>query len=127
MRRIIIALLLSLALAACGPSISAPPDTGVTGQVLVGPMCPVMIQGQPCPDQPTQATVQVFDASGNKVTEFQTDDQGRFTVNLAPGQYTLRPQRGDGQGMGNFGKDEPVTVVQGQFATVTLSIDSGIR
>ena len=119
--------LVVLLLAGCGAGVSAPPNTGITGQVLVGPLCPVQIQGQPCPDQPVQATVQVLDTSGGQVTRFQTDDQGRFTVNLAPGNYVLRPQRGDGQGLGNLGKDQPVTVVQGQYVTVTLSIDSGIR
>ncbi len=126
-RRILAATVVILVLAGCGSAVSAPPDTGITGQVLLGPTCPVMIQGQPCPEQPVQATVTVYDQSGNKVTEFRSDDQGRFTVNLAPGTYTLRPQRGDGQGIGNMGKEQAVTVVKGQFITVQLTIDSGIR
>ena len=57
-----VALLLIAALAAlflaCKSEEEAPPLTsGIEGQVLIGPMCPVVQAGTPCPDKPYQATI----------------------------------------------------------------------
>src|SRR3990172_10032791 len=84
-------LLLSLFLSACVPLPTPPPNTGIEGQVFIGPMCPVVQVGVPCPDQPYQANITVLDQNGNRVTQFQTDSQGRFRVLLNQGAYVLRP------------------------------------
>jgi hypothetical protein len=73
--------------AACGAlSTPTPTDSGITGQALVGPVCPVMIEGQDCSDQPYQATITVNNLDGREITRFQTDEQGNFNVPLAPGR-----------------------------------------
>jgi len=38
---------------------STPTDSGIEGQVLIGPMCPAVQEGQECPDQPYQASLTV--------------------------------------------------------------------
>ncbi|MBI4314403.1 MAG: carboxypeptidase regulatory-like domain-containing protein [Chloroflexi bacterium] len=97
--------------------------SGIEGQVTIGPMCPVVMLNDPCPDQPYQATMDVLDASGEQVAQFQSDTQGRFKVALAPGVYTIRPQ---GEGI-TRAPQQDVTVVDGQFAPVEIIYDSGIR
>lgn len=97
--------------------------SGIEGQVTIGPMCPVVMLNDPCPDQPYQATVDVLDASGKQVAQFQSDAQGRFKVALAPGVYTIRPQRA---GIARAPQQD-VTVIAGQFTPVEIVYDSGIR
>ncbi|HLB47823.1 MAG TPA: carboxypeptidase-like regulatory domain-containing protein, partial [Anaerolineales bacterium] len=101
-----------------------PPDTGIEGQVLIGPMCPVVQSGTPCPDQPYQATIAVLDKNGRQVAQFQSDAQGWFLVSLAPGAYVLHPESPDGFARAG---EQPVTVVSGQYTQVTITYDSGIR
>jgi carboxypeptidase family protein len=124
-RNLLIVLVTCCIVATACSSTSAPPNTGITGRALAGPMCPVMIEGQPCPDKPVQVTLTVLNSSGGKVTTFQTDSEGKFTVDLAPGVYTLQVERTEGVYFG--GADQQVTVVEGQYTPVTVSVDTGIR
>jgi hypothetical protein len=50
---------LILVLATCSIYSPTPRGSGIEGQVLLGPMCPVVQQGQECPDQPYQTTLTV--------------------------------------------------------------------
>lgn len=103
-----------------------PSNTGITGLVTLGPMCPVEQAGQPCPDQPYQARIDVLDAQGTTVTSIQSDANGRFTVDLPPGDYVLHPLPPEGNILPMAG-DLPVTVTTGQYTDVQISYDSGIR
>src|SRR5712691_8625376 len=61
--------------------------SGIEGQILLGPTCPVERQGMPC-ERPYKATVVVWNAARTqKVLTFSADDEGRFQVSLAPGDY----------------------------------------
>lgn len=111
-------------LIACSSAATLSPNTGIEGQVLIGPMCPVVQAGTPCPDQPYQAAIAVLDKNGRQVAQFQSDAQGRFLVSLAPGTYTVRP--GSPDGFTRAG-EQTVTVVSGQYTQVTITYDSGIR
>lgn len=101
-----------------------PLDSGIEGTVTIGPMCPVMQSSNPCPDQPYQATLTVLTASGKKVFQFQTDENGRFRVDLAPGDYVLHPEAPNGL---PFAADIPFTVNEHKFTQLEISYDSGIR
>lgn len=120
--------ILSLALvaAACGRSGPAAAASGVEGVVLIGPMCPVVRADTPCPDQPFQSEIRVEDASGLRLTQFQTEPTGRFRVELAPGNYTLVPLSPNDGGPPSAAP-VPVTVPSGRFVRVTITYDSGIR
>ena len=75
-------------MAAC--STTAPsPSTGLTGVVVRGPVTPVCRVDVPC-DAPFSATFNV-ERSGRRVTQFQSDTAGQFTVFLQPGMYTVVP------------------------------------
>jgi hypothetical protein len=123
--RPIVALTLTLVgAAACHRSADAP-DSGVRGVVLVGPQCPVEVQGSPCPDTPFEGTVRATTTSGAVAGEADTDDSGRFELDLEPGTYTLAAVV-DGGGPPTA-VPQTVDVTEGSFAQVTLEVDSGIR
>jgi len=113
-----------LVLATCSIYSPTPRGSGIEGQVLVGPMCPVVQQGQECPDQPFQATLTVINRDGVQIAQFQTDDQGRFSVPLVPGEYTLHPESPNGI---PFAGDQSFIVETGRFTQITVHYDSGIR
>ena len=115
---------LTLTLAACASSATNTTASGIEGQVLIGPMCPVMQAGVPCPDQPYQATITVLDENRKKVTDFQSDAQGNFKIGLKPGTYILVPESPNH--MTRAG-EQTVPVVEGQFIRVMITYDSGIR
>lgn len=103
-----------------------PTDSGITGKVLVGPMCPVMIEGQDCPDQPYQATITVNSLEGRRIVQFQTDEEGNFNIPLAPGEYILHPETPQGVPY-PFADEQRFTVTPGEFTRLVVSYDSGIR
>ena len=115
---------LILALATCTIYSPTPRGSGIEGQVLLGPMCPVVQEGQDCPDQPYQATLTVISQNGVQVAQFQSDEQGRFRVSLVPGEYVLHPEYPNGN---PFAADQTFTVETGRYTQVTVNYDSGIR
>ena len=116
-------LLLALILTACISS-PTPTDSGIEGQVLIGPMCPVVQLGTDCPDQPYQATLTVLKPNGQKVIRFETDGEGRFRVALTPGEYVLHPESPN---VMPYAAEQTFTVLSGQFTQVVVNYDSGIR
>ena len=115
--------LLIFSLAACAAP-PTPADSGVEGQVFVGPMCPVVQEGQECPDQPYQATLTVLSPNGREIVQVQTDEQGRFKIPLAPGEYILHPESPD---VLPFASDQIFVVEAGRFTKLVVNYDSGIR
>jgi len=125
-KKILLALILLLT-QACGlVATPAPTDSGITGKVLIGPMCPVVREGEECPDQPYQATITVNSLEGRKIVQFQTDEQGNFKVPLAPGEYILHPETPEGKPY-PFAGEQQFTVMPGEFNRINVVFDSGIR
>jgi len=112
---------------ACGLfATPTPTNSGIAGKALMGPMCPVMREGEDCPDQPYQATITVNNLENRKIVQFQTDEQGNFNVPLAPGDYILHPETPAGKPY-PFAADQRFTVLPGEFTRITVTYDSGIR
>ena len=109
-------------LTGCG----APATSGITGMVLIGPMCPVMRADEPCPDQPFAATLLIRDSQGRDLCIVASGDDGRFQVALPPGSYEVVPLAGGVSGL-PFAAAQWVTVAPGQYTEVTVAYDSGIR
>lgn len=125
-KKILLALSILLTVA-CGLfATPKPTDSGITGKVLVGPMCPVVIEGQECPDQPYQATITVNSLGGKRVVQFQTDEQGNFNIPLAPGEYILHPETPEDAPL-PFAEEQHFTVKPGEYTRLTVQYDSGIR
>ena len=113
-----------LVLATCSIFSPTPRGSGIEGQVLIGPMCPVVQAGQECPDQPYQATLTVKNRDGLQIVQFQTDEQGRFSVPLVPGEYILHPESPNGI---PFPSDQSFIVGTGRYTQLIVHYDSGIR
>src|SRR5688572_3801697 len=120
--KILISLLLFLT--ACSVFAPTPTDSGIEGQVLIGPMCPVVQEGEPCPDQPYQADLLVTSTTERVIVRSRTAEDGRFRVPLALGDYILHPES---QIALPFAAEQPCTVLPCQFTQVILTYDSGIR
>ncbi len=115
---------LILVLATCSIYNPTPRGSGIQGQVLIGPTCPVMQQGQSCPDQPYQTTLTVNNPSGVQIAQVQTDAQGHFKIPLVPGNYILHPE--SPKGVATAG-DQTFTVETGLYTQLNVRYDSGIR
>jgi len=115
--------LMILLLSTCSIN-STPADSGIEGQVLIGPMCPVVQEGQECPDQPYQAAITVNSLNGGKIVQVQTDEQGRFKIPLAPGEYILHPESPNGI---PYASEQTFIVEAGKFTQIIVNYDSGVR
>lgn len=114
-------------LVSCGtPTPALRVDSGIEGRVTVGPSCPVVRAGEPCPDRPLQALVLVRRPNGDLVTRFRSAPDGTFRVLLDPGRYVLDPQSPNRAGLPSAGPVD-VTVAAGSFTHVEIPYDSGIR
>jgi hypothetical protein len=113
--------------------LSRPAVTGVSGRILVGPTCPVIGPGAKCPPaKSASGTVRVETAAttrggagGELVTRVQSDADGHFSVNLAPGRYLLVVEKATP----GYPVPKPsiVDVEAGVVSDVILVLDTGIR
>jgi hypothetical protein len=120
----IVPVLVAVALAACGGEGAGDGTSGIRGRALAGPQCPVEIEGSPCPDVPWEGTVVATDTSTGDRFTTTTDAEGRFELPLAPGTYDVSIDAGSDL---PFAKPQTVTVTDGAFADVVVSVDTGIR
>ena len=124
--RLSIACLLAFTISAgCGAFIPPNLDSGITGIVEAGPTCPVVRPGMDCADRPIVATIIVrYASSGLEATRFTSDADGMFRVPLFPGTYVLDPQQA---GYIGTPPSQTVDVNAGQFTSIAIEYDTGIR
>ena len=101
------------------------PETGLEGQILIGP-----IHGGPTkqgvPDSgPLANTEFVVEKENGVVATFTTDEQGRFRISLPPGHYAVS-KKGPRVSIGSYGPFE-VDVAAGQVKRVEWNCDTGMR
>jgi Carboxypeptidase regulatory-like domain len=116
--------LVAVAVASCGGVGSGDGTSGIRGQALAGPQCPVEIEGSPCPPVPYEGTVIATDVESGAEFTADTDADGRFELPLEPGTYQVSIVS-DSQPP--FAKPQSVTVEPGSFAEIIVSVDTGIR
>jgi hypothetical protein len=109
---------------ACGSQPLSSVTTGLTGTVVRGPVAPACQSGAPC-DAPFSAGFTVL-RSARPVTAFRSDDQGQFTVHLAPGSYTVVPGP-DAPILSPPSQAKEVIVGPSGLTAVRLEFDTGIR
>ena len=119
-----ILLLCLLVLPACSSLQTPPPDSGIEGTVRIGPMCPVVREGEECPDQPYQAVLTVTSLTGERIVQVQTGSDGTFHIPLPPGEYILHPESPN---VMPFAQEQSFVVTEGEFTRVDVQYDSGIR
>jgi hypothetical protein len=102
-------------------------SSGIDGRVTIGPACPVMVEGEPCPDRPYQAELTLrYLGSGDVAAVVVSDAEGRFRVELPPGLYIVDP----GQPLlvtDPQAEPDTVEVEAGRFSQVVVKFDSGVR
>ena len=114
--------LLVLANSAC--SHPTPPDSGIEGQVIIGPISPVSRPGEPN-TKPFAADISFRRLSdGRVVASVRSGEDGAFRVVLAPGRYRVEPKRGEPL---PIAPPQDVTVIADRFTRVRIDYDSGIR
>jgi len=105
------------------------PPSGIRGVVLLGPTCP----GGPDPGAndpvpcvtPYAARLVVLDAESVPVAGITSGPDGKFQVDLPPGEYVVAPATG----ADTYPIAQPVSVVvsPGSYAEVEINYDTGIR
>src|SRR5919106_4749124 len=116
----VLAMLLLASCARAGGAI----DSGIEGRVLLGPQCPVVTEGSPCPDKPVSAEVVAMRLEDRKTFSVQSGSDGRFRLPLPPGEYEVQGLVTAGA---MFAKPVNVTVPPGEFIHVDVPLDTGIR
>jgi hypothetical protein len=99
-------------------------DSGVRGQVVYGPTCPVRRPGHACV-RPYQATISILSRPTTRlITRARSSRDGRFSIALAPGRYLLVPRGGR-----PYPRSSPqaVTVRPHRYTSVIINYESGIR
>jgi hypothetical protein len=99
-------------------------STGLAGTVRRGPVTPVCRVDVPC-DAPFSASFDVR-RDGVRIASFQSDEEGRFNVALAPGSYVIVPAA-DAPLMNPAAQAKTVTVDRAGLTEVHLLFDTGIR
>jgi hypothetical protein len=104
------------------------------GAVTIGPINPVEIPGQPVivsPEVFAARKIIIYDGSGKKflrevsITQIGQTAAGYYTVQLAPGSYTIDINR---LGIDNaFGLPKKITIAADETVTLDIDIDTGIR
>ena len=99
----------------------------ITGQVLLGPICPVeRIPPDPtCAPKPYQTKIDIFKGvSKIPYKSIATDSVARFTLSLIPGSYVLRATGG---AVYPRCTDLSIRVIAGRTVKAIVNCDSGIR
>ena len=101
-------------------------NSGISGTVTIGPTCPVQrIPPDPqCADRPYQAGFNVTNQSGQIVKSFTSDANGKFSVDVVPGTYTI--SSATNQALPRF-SPQTVLVTKDKYTIINLQFDSGIR
>jgi hypothetical protein len=115
-------------LSACGPPAERPSTgpsdgpSGITGVVLVGPECRRPTEASPCLVA-YQARLVILDPDGDPVGEVSSAPDGRFRIELPPGDYVIQPAPGGDP----FPRAEArsVTVVAGEMSEVEIDYERG--
>ncbi len=102
---------------------STPSDSGIQGEVRIGPVSPVETPGTEA-NKPYSAELTIRPTAGGRSLRVTSGQDGRFRVALKPGTYVVEPRQGN-----PLPTAQPLTVhvKAHEFASVTIEYDSGIR
>jgi hypothetical protein len=109
------------------PPVSSKGNTGIRGNAKIGPTCPVM-RNPPdpqCSDKPYAGSLVVGTIDGTEVVkEFASGADGKFTVEVPPGEYMIHSVLGSRLPICD---SDVIVVTANAFADAIVSCDSGIR
>jgi hypothetical protein len=102
--------------------------SGIRGSVLLGPRCPGPQDNRnaACDDTPYQAKLVVAtDDQAQVIKEFDSDDQGKFTVEVEPGKYAIRSA--SAADVLPYCSSGTITVAADEFTEITIHCETGLR
>ncbi len=101
-------------------------DSGIKGTVTIGPTCPVeRIPPDPnCAPKSYAASLVAINRITASQTTFKSLSDGTFTVNLIPGDYSIRNAS---SGVLPRMEDQEITVYPHKYTELNVQFDSGIR
>lgn len=102
---------------------SSPSQTGLEGVITISPAHPGPTREDIADAAPVATTAFTVANEKGAVTSFMTNDQGRFSIPLAPGHYTVAIKERRIRRCGPFDVD----VVAGKMTAVEWRCDSGMR
>lgn len=119
-------LLLGALLFLTGAACPAGPRSGIEGRSVIGPTRPVQrVDDEPDPT-PYPTTLQILAADRHPVARVTTGPDGRFRIDLPPGEYWVTGSKSAGR-FRPQAPEERVEVLAGKMTSVTLRFDSGLR
>ncbi len=104
-------------------------DSGITGTVTIGPTCAGPTRPG-CEDKPYSATFNLYSKAGpgdgveTLINTLKSDSNGKFTINLSPGNYEIR--QANKSGLPSM-SPQSVVVKANTFSHLNIQFDSGIR
>jgi hypothetical protein len=102
--------------------------SGITGIVLIGPTCPVIRDApeEQCADRPFKTNLALIKPDQSTVIkQFSSDTNGGFTINAAPGEYTIRSAAA--ANILPYCSSDTVKVNPNSYTETVVYCDSGIR
>ena len=115
-------LLLSLAIACSGGD-----ESGIEGQVRFGPLSPAEAANTGADYRPYEATLVIIDAETQReVARVVSAEDGTFRAPLPAGTYRVEPVN-QNTFVPPYAEVQTVVVKSGEFASITVVYDSGIR
>ena len=119
-----LAAVLLMAAAVC----SSGPRSGIEGESVIGPTRPVARAGSGSPDQvPYPTTLLILDAADrHPVARLKTGPDGRFHMDLPPGEYLVTAASPVGRAYPRV-QEERVQISSGSVVRITVRFDSGLR
>jgi hypothetical protein len=104
------------------------------GVVIIGPINPVEVPGQPVvvsPEVFAARKIVLYDASGERfvrdiaITQIGNGATGYYTAQIAPGTYTVDINHAGVDFADNL--PQKITVIADETVTIDVNIDTGIR
>lgn len=93
--------------------------SGITGQAFSSACVVPSAGGHTCPRHPVRATIELLRApSEHQIAVIETDEAGRFEINVPPGEYQLRARTAE---ILLFAPPMALRVRSDQFERVTVS------
>ena len=103
------------------------PTSGIEGLVTIQPVCPESQDSDPCQGAPFETTLVIRELqSGEEVATVQSAADGTFRVPLPPGEYIVEPPEPESF-VAPFAGPQIITVHEGEFSSIEVVYDSGVR
>ncbi|HEX9846368.1 MAG TPA: hypothetical protein VGA92_07915 [Candidatus Nitrosotenuis sp.] len=101
----------------------------IVGVVMLGPTCPVVENplDPECADKPYETTLVVTTADQSRVIkEFSSDANGKFSVEVSPGEYAIRSAAAANV-LPYCSSNDTIKLSANDYTEITVHCDTGIR